>query len=157
MPGFVNKAWRGAVWGIGAVPQLRPAEDRQCGARQSTLPGLYQVELAAAILVGFVAGAAKAQGHGDMAVEREHMLMQGVGLVDDFGGVVGLLVEVQIASRGTHGHRQGKRQADIQGFAGTGLGLGHCHLDTGLIGTVCPAQRRAVGKAWVPGGRMAWG
>ncbi|MNN05451.1 hypothetical protein D3C81_1182110 [compost metagenome] len=157
VPGFVDKAGSRTVRGIGAIPQLRPAENSQGGARQPALTGLDQVELAAAVLVGFVASTAKAQGDGDMAVEREHMFMQGVGLFDDLGGVSGLCAEVQVARSGAHGHCQGKRQADVQGFAGTGFGLGHCHLNAGLIGTACPAHRCALGKAWVSGGRMRWG
>ncbi|MNJ51709.1 hypothetical protein D3C77_470210 [compost metagenome] len=69
MPGFIDKARGRAVWGIGTVPQLRPAEDGQRGAGQAAFADLDQVELAGAVFVDFVIGVTQGQGHGDMAVE----------------------------------------------------------------------------------------
>ena len=60
--GLLDKTIGGLVRGVGAVPDFRPAEDRQRGTRQSAAGSLGQVELAAAILVGLIARRAEIQG-----------------------------------------------------------------------------------------------
>jgi hypothetical protein len=149
----VDEAGGGAVRGVGAVPDFRPAENGQRGARQAPAVGLDQVELGRAVLVQFVAGAAQVQRHGDVAVEGEHVFVQGVGLFDDLARVAGLpALPVEVAGGAAQGDHQGQGQADVQGFAGTGLG--HCHLVAGLIGCLPVAHGRP-GRVRVSGGRMA--
>ncbi|MNM94639.1 hypothetical protein D3C81_1070500 [compost metagenome] len=127
LPGGIDEAGSGAVRGIRAVPDFRPAEHGQGGTREAAAVGLGQVELARAILVHFVPLAAHAQWHGDMAVEREHVLVQLLSLLHDLQRVACVQVPpVEVASGTCQGNGQGQGQADVQGFAGTGLG--HCHL-----------------------------
>ena len=116
MPGLFDKTVGGLVRGVGAVPDFRPAEDRQRGARQSAAGGLGQVELAAAILVGLVARRAEIQGQGDVAVERQQAILHFIGLLDHLQRVAGVALEPLIpdqqASPGADS--EGQRQADIQ-------------------------------------------
>ncbi|MNP85348.1 hypothetical protein D3C76_1850530 [compost metagenome] len=56
-----------------------------------------------------MAGAAQFEGHGDMAVERQHVLVQVVGLLHDFQRVAGvLLLPEEIAGGTPQGGHQGQ-------------------------------------------------
>ena len=71
----LDKPCGGAVRCVGSVPDFRPAENRQCCTGQPSLGGLGQVELARAVLVGFIARCAELQRHRDVAVKRQHAVL----------------------------------------------------------------------------------
>ncbi len=114
MPGLVDKACGRFVGRVGAVPQFGPAENRQRRPRQASATGLGQVELAAAVLVRFMACGAEVQGHGDMAVERDQPILQFIGLLDHFQRVAGIAAKPVIPGKACAGSNgQGQGQADV--------------------------------------------
>ncbi|MNP38984.1 hypothetical protein D3C76_1325350 [compost metagenome] len=125
---FFDEAGSGFVRCVRAVPDFRPAEHRQrCGGKPATA-GLDQVELAFAVLVGFVTGRAEIQWQGDMAIEGNDPVLHVVSLLHDAVRVTGVVVEHQVPGQegGTGANGQGQRQADAQSFFRAQID--HCHL-----------------------------
>ncbi len=125
---LVDETGGGFVRGVGAVPDFRPAENRQRCTGQATTVGFDQVELAAAVLVDLIAGGAEILGDGDVAVEREHVLVQRFGLLHDFVRVAGIVLEPNVPHRKSSAgaDRQSQRQADEKSLFRTWFC--HCHL-----------------------------
>ncbi|MNN67001.1 hypothetical protein D3C81_1826070 [compost metagenome] len=117
--------------GVGAIPQFGPAEHRQCRAGETPTGGLGQVELGAAVLVGFRTRGAVVDGHVDVAVEGEDALLQFGGVLHHLGWVGGaFLQQVLLAEEQARG--QGR---DEQGDAGQQefSGAEHGSLDGGRV------------------------
>jgi len=122
---FVDEGGGRAMGGVRAIPDFRPAEDRQRSAREATAAGLDQVELAAAILVGLLAFGAEVQRHGDVAVEGDDALLEFFGMFHHLTRVAGRQVDEEVPGRGAR-----KREDQRQGSEVGGLAQAcrvHCH------------------------------